>query len=519
MIRGRRITRTALLATVVSSAFALLVSGCSTPDSTSNQSGTTSGSTSGTLVVGVTSEADTLFPWKATQFQAVNVMQTLYGTLTEFDQDLNVVPGLAQSWEISTDGLTVTFHLRSGVTFHDGSVFDSADVKYSLDAIMDEATAAVSASSLASVTQVQTPDADTVVLTLSAPDAGLLANLAVINMAMLSSDSNEQDLSVTPNGTGPFRFQDRKANQSLTVARNDSYWGDEVKVGAVEFRVIPDETSIVSAMQSGNVQMAVFDDPLVAQTAQSSTITITKTPQLSYHVLQLNDRQGALTDVNLRLAMQCAIDRQQVLDTAAMGEGEVTGPITSPAYKSDPASRPCPTRDLNKAAEYLAKSAYPDGVTISTIVSQGEYSTSVNEAQNLKAQLADANINLDLEILESGAYVDRWIAADFEAAVALNGGRPDPDGMYSRYFTSTGNLNKVAGYSSDTLDTLFAQGRQTSDPSQRKAIYTKISNELEDQAVWIWMFTSYTYTATSGVQGFIPMANSSMQYLRAASLG
>ena len=113
-------------------------------------------------------------------------------------------------------------------------------------------------------------------------------------------------------------------------------------------------------------------------------------------------------------------------------------------------------------------------MTIKTIVSQGEYATSVNEAQNLKAQLAEAKITLDLQVLESGAYVDRWVAADFDAAVALNGGRPDPDGMYGRYFTSTGNLNKVAGYSSPELDALFAQGKTTSDTAARKQIYTRV---------------------------------------------
>ena len=221
----------------------------------------------------------------------------------------------------------------------------------------------------------------------------------------------------------------------------------------------------------------------------------------------------------MRLAIQCAIDRKQVLDTAALGEGEVTGPVTSPAYKSDPSSRPCPNRDLAKAADYLAK-AGKSSVTIKTIVSQGEYATSVNEAQNLKAQLAEAKINLDLQVLESGAYVDRWVAADFDAAVALNGGRPDPDGMYGRYFTSTGNLNKVAGYSSPELDALFAQGKATSDTAARKAdLRRRCPTQLEDNAAWIWMFTSYTYTVTTpGVQGFVPMANGSLQYLRTTTV-
>lgn len=512
MNTARRASYGALTATGL--ALALVVTGCSSPAETSNESGTAGGD----LVVGVTSDPDTLFPWKATQFQAVNVLQNLYGTLTEFDEDLDVAPGLAESWDVSEDGLTVTLHLREGVTFADGSTFGSEDVKFSLDSIQDEATAAVAASSLASVTNVDATDETTVTLTLSAPDAALPANLAVVNMAMLSSDDTEEALNKTPNGTGPFVFEDRTASQSITLAKNEEYWGDTALLDTVEFRVIPDESSIVSAMQSGNVQFAVFDDPLVAETAEGPNVTVESTPQLSYHALQLNTTRGDLADVNVRLAVQCAIDREQVLETAALGEGEVTGPITSPAYKSDPDARPCPERDLDKAAEYLEK-AGKDSVTINTIVSQGEYATSVNEAQNLKAQLAEANITLELEVLESGAYVDRWIAADFDAAVALNGGRPDPDGMYSRYFTSTGNLNAVAGYSSPELDALFAEGRQTSDAEERKAIYEKVSDNLEDNAAWIWLFTSYSYTATaSNVEGYTPMANGSLQSLRTATI-
>jgi len=474
---------------------------------------------SGTLVVGITSDPDTLFPWKATQFQAIAVLTNIYGTLTELDQDLNVVPGLAQSWEASADGMTLTFHLRDGVKFQDGTPLTSADVKASLDAINLEATAAVARSTLASVTAVAAPDPQTVVLTLSGPDAGILAGLASVNMAILPAGATEEALNAAPNGTGPFTFSRRTPSESIDLVANPSYWGDAPKLAGVEFRIIPDETSIVSGLQSGNVQFAVLDDPLVAQSAAGDGITIVKTPQLAYHVLQLNAARAPLDDLNVRLAISCAIDRQQVLDTAALGEGKVTGPITSPAYRSDPSARPCPTRDVAKAKDYLAKAGHADGLTIKSIVSEGEYATAINEAQNIQAQLADAGITLELETMDIDTYVKRWLAADFDTAVALNGGRPDPDGMYGRYFTSTGNLNKVAGFSSPELDQLFAQGKATIDPAARKPIYDQISKYLEDNAVWVWLFSSDTYTATtSGVSGFVPMANGSLQYLRQTSL-
>ncbi len=115
--------------------------------------------------------------------------------------------------------------------------------------------------------------------------------------------------------------------------------------------------------------------------------------------------------------------------------------------------------------------------------------------------------------------VDRWLAPDFDTAVALNGGRPDPDVQYGRYFPSTGNLNTIASYNSPELDELFARGKASGDAEERKQIYAEISQHLEDNAVWIWMFSSPNYSATTeGVEGFVPMPNNSLQYLRTTSV-
>ena len=503
-------------------ALTVTLAGCSgTAGQTSSAGGEAGegGGDGGTIVVGITSDPDTLFPWKATQFQAVNMLGLVYGTLTELTDKLEVAPGLAEKWAYSDDGKTLTLTLRKGVKFADGTDLTSADVKYSLDTIKLEATAAVASSTLGSVSAVEAPDSGTVVLRLAAPDAALLASLSTVNLAILKKGSTEAALAKTVNGTGPFTVAQRKPSQSVVLAANKAYWKGAPKLDGVEFRIIPDETSVVSGMQSGAIQMATLDDPLVAKTAEGSGLTVTKTPQLSYHALQLKASAAPLDDPNLRLAIQCGIDRKQVLDTAAGGEGEVTGPITSPAYKSDPNARPCPTRDVAKAKEYLAKSKTPTGVSIKTIVSQGEYATSVNEAQSLKAQLAEVGITLDLDVLESGAFVKRWVDADFQAAVALNGGRPDPDAMYGRYFTAKGNLNNVAGYSSPALDQLFATGKSETDPAKRKAIYGELSKTLEDNAAWVWLFTGYTYTATTApVKGFQPLATGSLLGLRDATV-
>jgi peptide/nickel transport system substrate-binding protein len=471
------------------------------------------------LVVARTADIDKLDPHLATAFQTVQTLDLIYGTLVQLTPSLDIVPGLATSWKFSNGARTLTLKLRKGVKFHDGSAFDSQDVKASLSRIVNQKTGAVARSNLADIWRIAAPNASTVVIRLHDPDVPLLASLADLNTAILSSpDIRSGGFQKKPNGTGPLKFASWKPGQSIDLVANPTYWGGKPQLTGVQFRVIPDETSVLSALKSGSVQMGLISDPLVARQAGSS-LTVYRTPSLNYHVLQLNARHAPLTSLNVRLAIQCAVDRKEVLDSAALGEGRVVGPITSPAYRSNPNNRPCPTPNLTKAKQYLAAAGAGSGVTIHTIVETGEYATAVNEAQSLKAQLQKVGINLDLEILDANTYVKRWLAADFDAAVALNGGRVDPDTMYNRYFTSKGNLNTVAGFASSKLDSLFAQGRATTEVASRKTVYTKLSETLEDNAVWIWLFSSYDYRITTkSVHGFRPMPNGSLQYLRQTSL-
>jgi peptide/nickel transport system substrate-binding protein len=125
--------------------------------------------------------------------------------------------------------------------------------------------------------------------------------------------------------------------------------------------------------------------------------------------------------------------------------------------------------------------------------------------------LAEIGITVEIESLELSVYVDRWLAGDFEAAIALNGGRPDPYTMYARYWQSTGNLNNVAGYSDETLDTLMAEGRAETDPEARFQIFSDFQKHLAEQAPWTWLYVGYEYTAQQPyVSGFVPSPTDSL---------
>lgn len=497
----------------------LAVAACGS--SSSGSSTATAASGSETISVVRPADLDTIDPHVATTFAALETLPLIYQSLVTFNPQLAVQPELAQSWSFSNGNKTLTFHLRSGVQFDDGQTLTSADVKASLERILAPKTAAVAASNLAAIASIQTPDASTVVLELHYPDAPIVAALADLNAAIVSHTAIANNtITKTADGTGPYEIAKWVPNQYVDLVRNPHYWGPSPAPARIDFRAVPDESSVVAAVRSGDADIGIVSNPVVARTAAGPTDSVVREPSIDYHVLMLNGRSGPLRDVRVRLALQCAISRQQVVETAALGEGQITGPITSPQFRSNPSDQPCPTPNLAKAKTLLAQAGYPSGFTLNTIVETGEYATAVAEAQSVQAQLKQIGVKLNLEVLNTNAYVTRWLDETFDAALALNTGRPDPDTQYGRYFESDGSLNKQGGIASPVLDRLFAEGRSVTSPPERQAIYAKLSTELTNLAPWVWLFVGYDYYIVGNkVHGFTAMPNGSLQFLTSTTVG
>jgi peptide/nickel transport system substrate-binding protein len=474
------------------------------------------------FVIGSVLDIDKLDPHTSTNFATVRALGLVYSSLVEVGPGNKLKTGLASSWSFNAAGTQLKLVLRQGVKFHDGSTFDAADAKASIERILDTKTGAAGRANLTTISSI-VASGRSLTLNLSVPNVPILAALDGVNMAMLSSDdiaAGKVGGSNKPNGTGPYKFISWEATQSVKFAANTDYWMGAPKISNVTIRVIPNESSILSAMNAGTIKFGIVTDPLIAKQINTKSLKLFKVPALAYYALQLNTKVAPLNDKNVRLAIQCSIDRPEMIKTAMLGEGAVSGPITSPAYRSDANARPCPKADIAKAKEYLAEAGKPNGVTFKALVTSNGWATSVAMAQNLKAQLARAGITMDLDIVDQATYVPRWLAADFTATLANNGGRIDPDTMYTRYFTSTGNLNKVATYSSATLDANFLKGKSSGKTATRASAYTAISKELEDNAVWVWLATPFEYrVATKDLKGFVALATGSLLPLRSASLG
>lgn len=467
---------------------------------------------SNTLIMARAADTTGLDPHTQTAFASLRLLELVYEPLVVLDANLNIVPALAEAWEFSDDAMTLTMNLRQGVTFHDGSDFTAEDVVASFNRILAEETGAAARANYLSIDSIDTPDDYTVVFNLNVADVPLLAAMASINAAIVPSEVVESgDFATSAIGTGPFILDEYIPEEVTRLSANADWWGEGPFVDGVEMRVIPDEASILAALRAGEIDFALLNDPLIATLLRGDdNIVLNAVPALAYHVFQLNPARAPMDILEVRQAISCAIDRQEVLDTASLGEGTVTGPLTIPAYQVPTSEFFCYEKDVARAQELMAQAGV-EPFTLKVIVATAEPPTALSEAQSIQAQLAEIGITLEIEPLELSVYVDRWLAGDFDTAVALNGGRPDPYTMYARYWTSTGNLQGVTNYIDDTLDELMAAGRAEPDLNARLDIFTRFQQHLTEVSPWIWLYNGFEYTAHQPyVVGFEPNPNDSL---------
>lgn len=472
----------------------------------------------GTLIAARAEDMKGLDPHKQTAFSSFRMLELIYDPLFTFDKDMKVIPNLAESYKFSDDGKMMTVALRKDVKFHNGDAMSSDDVKFTFERIADEKTAAAARSTFAGIESMETPDANTILFKLKAANAALPAAMTNINSGIMSRKwvTGGGDPAKEANGTGAFKIDKWETDKTLTLKKNANFWiAGLPRLDGVEFRTISDESTILAGLRAKTLDWAYLNDPIIAKRASAEAgLTTWKSSSLSYHVLQLNANRDALKNVKVRQAIACAIDKKEVLDTAALGDGQVTSPATPAFYAAPQDSLFCYKKDEAKAAQ-LMKDAGSPATKFTVIAATGEPPTAVNEATNIQAQLKKIGIDMQIEPLETKVYVDRWLKGDFDAAIALNGGNPDPDIMFYRYWHSTGNLNLVANYKDPEIDKLLDQGRATTSVDQRKAIYNTIQQKLTEAAPWVWLYTGNDYRiGQSTVQGFTPLSNGSILYLR-----
>ena len=471
-----------------------------------------------TLQLATDSSPVGLDPHVATAFSTKLLTTTLYEGLTAIGPDLAVVPELATAWDIAPDGLTYTFHLRPGVRFHSGRVMTAADVVASIARVRDPKTSSPLASRFAVIKSVEALDPATVQLTLTAPSAPLLSQLA--DLAIVPPES-VATLGRQPDGTGPFKFAEWIPDTAIVLARNPAYWAPGLpKLGGLRFNIVPEAATREAGIKGGTYQLLpVVDGASATALAGAPGVRLVSVQDLAYSLVGLNVSRPPLDKPEVREAFNLALNRGQLIDAAYYGRGVPGGPL-SPAllqWALPATAFPCLTADPAAARARLVAAGLklPVKITLNVL---GSLQQVVDVAQVVQAQANAAGFEVALNVEEQGRFIADWRASNFDGFVSLNAGGPDPDDYFGRTF-ATGGATNVFKYSNPEIDIALDRARATTAPAARREIYKQVQKALACTGPVVTLAYGTLYAAEStGVRGFTPSPTRSLRILREVSL-
>ncbi|MCC6945915.1 MAG: hypothetical protein IT335_15150, partial [Thermomicrobiales bacterium] len=330
------------------------------------------GKPGGTLIIGTDVSPVGLDPALTTAFASVAIYEQMYSSLLTLDFETNnVIPDLAESWE-NVDEQPVEFKLRQGVRFHSGREVTAEDVKYTFDRLMDENVAVPLRSYLGPDVLAEVIDTYTVRLANSVPYAPLVSVVAdrrpcsIVDREVIEANG---DLANWDGGSGPFKLVEYTPDVHVILERNDEYYEEGLPyLDRLEFRIIPDETARIAAIRSGEVDLTVLKDPrLVGTLRGDDNVVINEVPSFWRSGTAINHTHEPLGDLRVRQAISHGINRQELIDTVLIGDGQITGPIppgeTFWAVPATPENFPTYAYDEEKARQ-LVLDAGVDGLEI-----------------------------------------------------------------------------------------------------------------------------------------------------------
>jgi peptide/nickel transport system substrate-binding protein len=449
------------------------------------------------------------------------ITDRLFEPLVETDPKTgSIVPSLASSWDVSPDGLTYTFKLRDGVRFHDGQPLTAEDARFTLDVLKTDRVKTVRTSNVEKISSVEVVDPHTLRVTLSesyCPFLNDLTFLGILPKHLLgaSTNLNEDPFNLRPIGSGPFKFVEWAKDDHVTLAANDDYWNGRPNIDRFIFRPLKDRAALIAQLKTGEVDVAPIEPNEISDIEAQPGLQIHKYYALGLTYLAYNTRTPGLDDVQVRRALNQALDRQLIIDQVLLGEGRPLNADISPeswaydpkvtAYEFDPAR----ARQLLDAAGWTMgpggvrqKAGQPMKYTIWTNSGNKVREAIVTIAQQ---QFKDVGVDLDLQLTDFASLINRINRLEFDMFVSGFVFDSDPDN-YGRWHSTrkpdpaTGKegFNR-AGFSTPELDTLIEQARAVPgcDQARRKELYARIQQLVADGAPWSFLHQERTNVAAS----------------------
>ena len=475
----------------------------------------------GTLVVGLVAEPVNLDPAQVTDLNSNRVGRRLVETLVTFpDESTQIVPGLAESWTVSKDGLRYTFKLRKGISFHDGTPLNAEAVKFSIERQINAEHPFNKLGKypfanyfFGNVKAVEVIDPSSVEFVLKEPRASFLAILTAGAASIVSPTAVKKlgvDYALQPVGTGPFRYVAWDRGQRVVLERNAQYWKSPVKVERVIYRPIVEDQARLTELLTGALDLIVGTPPdFVAQLENNPKVTLLK--QVGAHVwyLGINNQKKPFDDKRVRQALNYAVNKEAIVRDVLKGTGSMSaGPVLPGTWGADAGLKPYPY-DPERARKLLADAGYPGGFTTSMWVpeSGSGMQSPVAMATVMQSNLKAVGVNVTLQTFEWGAFIAKLRSKEQELfALSWMAGNEDPDMvMYPLLHSSQwtpGGPNRAL-YKSDTFDELLHQARLTTDQAKRAELYRQAQRILADDPPWIFVdHEIQTAVHSKRVQGF-----------------
>lgn len=459
------------------------------------------GSGGGDLTIAIGSDIVSLSAHGANDIPSGNVQDNIYETLTKLDENQEVQPGLATEWE-QVDDTTWEFTLQEGVTFHDGAEFNAEAVKANFDRLVDEDIASPRAFLFEAVDSVEVVDDYTLRINLSYPYAPLLANLAHSGAAIMSPDVITEDyaqleeggdvdayINQNPAGTGPFKFESWNPGAEVVLTKNEDYWGEPAKLNSVTFKVVSEQSARIAELETGASDVADNIGPNnISRVENADGLSLLQEPSVSLSYVGFNAQKEPFDDVRVRQAISMAINKEAIIDGVYNGVGiPAIGPLAPPVFGYDESVEGL-EYNVEEAKSLLAEAGYEDG--FETTIWTNDNEQRVDTAVAIQEQLSEIGIDVQIEELEWGAYLERTANGEHDMFIlGWSNATSDADyGMYPLFHSSqVGSPGNRSFLENEELDAVLEEARQETDPAARQELYTEAQEMLVELAPMVYI--------------------------------
>jgi peptide/nickel transport system substrate-binding protein len=447
-----------------------------------------------TLRIGLAEDPDILDPTLARTYVGRIVFSAFCDKLFDIDEKLNIVPQLALSYETSADGKEMTIKLRPGVKFHDGEPLDAEAAKFSIERHLTF-PGSFRKSELASVDHVEVVDPLTIKLVLKTPYAPLIAQLTDRAGMMVSPKAAKEagdKFGLHPVCAGPYKFVERVQQDRMVFEKFADYWNkDNVFIDRIVYLPINDATVRLANLKSGGldlIERVLATD--IKDVRSDPRLVLSTAPELGYLGLTINiandkNKSPLSQSEKVRQALDLSIDREALNQVVFNGEFTPGNQWVSPTHPYYQKAFPIRPRDVEKAKALLKEAGVSLPITVDYMVTKGAENEAV--AQVVQSMAAETGFDLKIRVIEFATSFKQAQAGEFQVFQINWSGRIDPDGN-SYVFMHTKAPQNDGGYSNTEADRLMEEGRLTSDPAQRKAIYEKLTKILLNDEPIIYLY-------------------------------